>query len=65
MIKTVPAFNCEFHIAKGGLLTVFATPSFTTRDLIKSYRMANLHAKWKKIKKPVKWRIVPTLTDAA
>jgi hypothetical protein len=63
MIKTVPAYNCEFHIAKGGLLTVFAQQSLTVSDLIKSYRMARLHAKWKKIKKPTKWRMVPTITD--
>ena len=63
MIKTVPAYNCEFHLAKGGMLTVFAQQSLTVSDLIRSYRMANLHAKWKKIKRPIKWRMVATLTD--
>ncbi len=62
-IKTVPAYNCEFHLKKGGLLTIFAEPSFTVMDQIRTYNMANLHAKWKKIKRPIKHRIVPVLTE--
>ncbi len=63
-IKTIPGYNCEFHLKKGGLLTVFALPEFTVIDQIKTYRMAKMHARWKKIKQPVKHCIIPTLTDA-
>ena len=63
-IKLIPAYNCDFHLKKGGLLTIFATPEFTVTDQIKTYAMARLHAKWKKIKQPVKHCIIPTLTDA-
>jgi hypothetical protein len=60
-MKLIPAFNCEFHLKKGGKLTIFATDNFTPKDAIRTYDMARLHAKWKKLKKPIKWRIVPTL----
>ncbi len=43
-IKTIPGYNCEFHLKKGGLLTVFALPEFTVIDQIKTYRMAKMHA---------------------
>ena len=55
-VKLVPAYNCKFNLKKGGLLTFFATPEFNVADMIKTYRMAKLHAKWKKIKKPTKYR---------
>ena len=55
--KLVPAYNCEFNLKKGGLLTFFATPDFTGFDMIQTYKMVKLHAKRKKIKQPVKLRI--------
>jgi hypothetical protein len=60
-MKLIPAFNCEFNLKKGGFLTIFATDEFTQRDAVRTFRMVKLHAKWKKVKKPVKWRLVPTL----
>ena len=64
--KWVPAYNCVFHLAKGGLLTIQGTPDFSTMDMIKTFKMIYLHAKWKKLKRPVKYRVdmgLPTLTD--
>lgn len=62
-IKAVPGYNCEFHLKKGGLLTIFAEPNFNVADWINTYRMANLHSKWKKLKRPIKYRIVPVLSN--
>jgi len=59
--KLIPAYNCDFHLGKQGKLTIVATPSFTVYDSLKTYRLAKLHAKYKKIKKPIKWLIIPTL----
>jgi len=61
-MKLVPAFNCEFNLKKGGKLTIVATDDFTVSDCVRTFRMAMLHAKWKKIKKPIKWRLIPTLS---
>ena len=60
-MKLVPAFNCEFNLKKGGFLTILAEPEFTHLDAVKTYRMVLLHAKWKKIKKPIGWRLIPTI----
>ena len=62
-IKLIPGYNCDFHLKKGGLWTIYALPEFNMIDYIKTYRMAKLHAKWKKIKQPVKRCIIPTLVN--
>ena len=64
----IPALNCKFHVARGGILTIVPTMNFTPGDLIKTYKMAKLHAKLKKIRKLEKINdikkmiLVPTLT---
>ena len=68
--KLVPAYNCSFHLAKGGIWTIYPTEDFTMTDFYKTYYLAILHAKRKKLKKPVKqnrfWKhIVPTLEAVA
>jgi len=65
----IPAFNCKFHVAKGGVLTIVPTMKFTPGDLIQTYKMAKLHAKRKKLRKVEtindikKMMRVPTLTS--
>jgi len=70
MKKLIPAHNSNFHLGKGKL-TIYPSESFTILDYWRTFKMAKLHAKKKKIKKPVKvnrfWDnsyFVPTLTDA-
>ena len=63
--KLVPGHNCDFHLAKGGIFTIYAMPDFTVMDCIRTYNLAKLHAKYKKIKRPVKWLLVPTVTEVA
>ena len=70
MKKLVPAHNANFHLGNKGLLTIYPSESFTILDYWRTFKMAKLHAKKKKIKKPEKinrfWDksySVPTLTD--
>lgn len=51
--KYIPAHNCIFHVAKGRL-TILPTIDFTPGDLLKTYKMAKLHAKRKKVRQPTK-----------
>lgn len=51
--KHIPAHNCIFHVGKGNL-TIYPTIDFTLRDLLKTWKMAKMHAKRKKIKRPHK-----------
>ena len=66
--KWVPGHNCQFNLAKGGLLTILPTVDFTVSDYIRTFDMVRLHAKWKKIKQPVavnRFWDIPTLTEIA
>lgn len=65
--KYIPAHNCTFHVGKGNL-TIYPTLDFSMRDLLKTWKMAKMHAKRKKIKRPEQinnWRkcviTIPTL----
>ena len=50
----IPGMNCQFHLAKGGRLTIVPTSmNFTGIDLKRTYDMAQEHAKQKKLKRPV------------
>lgn len=58
--KYIPAHNCIFRVANGKL-TILPTLDFTPGDLLKTYRMAILHAKRKKVKQPTKINNVPRI----
>lgn len=56
MIKKqwIHGINCKFHLGKGGKFTVIPTSEdFSPHDLMRTYNMAILHARKKKIKMPV------------
>lgn len=50
--------NCEFSLRRGGKLLIVATSMFTLEELIRVWKMALLHARRKKIKKPVMYNII-------
>ena len=64
----VPAYNCNFHLAKGGKLRLEnVSLNFTQEDYQKTMDMAVLHAEIKKLKKPDvhnKWWMIPVLREA-
>lgn len=53
----------HFSFNRKGELTIFAD-RISLRNLAKIIRMCVWHARFKKIKKPCKWRMVSTLCDA-
>jgi hypothetical protein len=66
--KWVPGHNCKFNLAKGGRLTILPTMDFNGFDYKQTFKLVELHAKYKKIKRPEevnKWWKIPTLMEAA
>ena len=72
--KYIPAPNCQFHLGKGGKLTIKPAPEFRQRDYIKTLKMIKEHAKRKKLGQPksinkwwneIYWLNPPTLTEVA
>jgi len=47
--------NCEFRVNRDGTLDIYPKPGFTFSELARVMRMAVLHARRKKIKKPTKF----------
>ena len=65
--RFVAGYNCQFHLAKGGYLTIIGMPEFTAMSYMRTMKLVKMHSQRKKLKRPTKHKIsiIPTLTDIA
>lgn len=57
--------NTKFKVNRDGTLYVEASRSVCIEELAKVLRMAVMHARRKKIKKPTEWNIIWNMSKAA